>query len=140
MDNMPKIYFTLGGKLYNTSLHLPSTASIPPKSPCPHNICISSPPCRSSCDQYGNVWTLHSPASSYSCCTPMEIIGGTCNTFHRTHGEVCCEMNPASYGTNFCGYPESNICCGIFVKSCNINEDICSGMLPKWERLVDQSS
>jgi hypothetical protein len=118
--------FTLGGKLYNTSLNRPSRASISPKRPCLPNIFIASPPCRSSCDQ----WTLHAPASSNSYCKPMTSIGGTCNTFQRAHGEICCQMKPGlrvqSYGT----YSENNLCCGNFVNPYNIiKEDICSGML-----------
>jgi hypothetical protein len=76
-------YFTLGGKLYNTSLNRTLKDNISPKRPCLPNIYIASPPCRSSCDQ----WT---PTSSNSYCKPTTSIGGTCNTFQRAHGEICC--------------------------------------------------
>jgi hypothetical protein len=85
---------------------------------------------------------LHAPASSNSYCKPMTSIGGTCNTFQRAHGEICCEMKPGlrvqSYGT----YSENNLCCGNFVNPYNIiKEDICSGMLGTWAQLpYDRSS
>lgn len=143
-------YFTLGGKLYNTSLRPPSKARILSKWPCPGKVAVASPFCMSSCsNQYGDGYPfdrLHVETSSNSCnCMQRTVMAGACKTFERGHGEACCGMQHASrlqsHGRDFCGYSGRNICHHCLENPCSvINGGRCNGSMEMWWPHDDGSS